>query len=177
MIQLQKNSTRHLISAYNQMMAEMRAAFDDTDGADMSVQKALDLAKSQVVHLGEVTAEEAYEIGEYIKRDINDAAEYMMEASAEFYDWLMLDIELIERKVMELFLSVADHTRIELEQFKQKSIYLEHIPVYRSGEITGPGTLICESCGKTKPFLNSDKISNCSACEHTRFIRRQPREK
>ena len=29
----------------------------------------------------------------------------------------MLDIDVIERKVMDLFLSVAEHTRIELEQF------------------------------------------------------------
>jgi hypothetical protein len=137
----------------------------------MSLQKALDLAKHQAVHIGEVTAEEAHEIGEYIKRDINDAAEYMMDASAEFYDWLMLDIEIIERKVMDLFLSVADHTRIELEQFKQLRQVTES-PVYRSGEITGPGTLICESCSHTKPFLSSDEITNCSRCGHGRFIRR-----
>ena len=176
MIQFQKKSTTHLITAYNQMMEEMRNAFEQADPSDMSLQKALDLAKHQVVHLGEVTAEEAHEIGEYIKRDINDAAEYMMDSSAEFYDWLMLDIEIIERKVMELFLSVADRTRIELEQFKQakpEQTGVEQIPVYKSGEITGPGTLICESCGKAKPFLSSDGITDCERCGHNRFIRRQ----
>ena len=178
MIQLQKKSASHLISAYNQMMNEMQGAFEQAAANDMTLQKALELAKHQAVQLGEVTAEEAYEIGEYIKRDINDAAEYMMESSAEFYDWLLLDIEIIERKVMELFLSVADHTRIELEQFKKTSplsnqVLAEQIPVYKSGEITGPGTLICENCGKVKPFLSSDEISNCERCGHNRFIRRQ----
>ncbi len=119
MIQLQKKPANHLISAYNQMMQAMRDAFEDTDADDMSLQNALERAKHQAVHLGEVSAEEAYEIGEYIKRDINDAAEYMMESSSEFYDWLLLDIEAIERKVIKLFLSVAEHTRVELEQFKQ----------------------------------------------------------
>ncbi len=178
MIQLQKKSASHLISAYNQMMKEMQGAFERATPSDMSLQKALDLAKHQAVHIGAVTAEEANEIGEYIKRDINDAAEYMMDSSAEFYDWLLLDIEIIERKVMELFLSVADHTRIELEQFKKTGplsnhVLAEQIPVYKSGEITGPGTLICENCGKVKPFLSSDEITNCERCEHTRFIRRQ----
>jgi len=180
MIPLQKKSARHLISAYNQMMKEMRNAFEQAVANDMTLQKALELAKYQVVQSGEVTAEEAYEIGEYIKRDINDAAEYMMDSSAEFYDWLLLDIEIIERKVMELFLSVADHTRIELEQFNKISprsnhLLVEQIPVYKSGEITGPGTLICENCGKVKPFLSSDEITNCERCEHNRFIRRQQR--
>ena len=176
MIQLQKKPAHHLISAYNQIMKEMRDAFEQADPNDMSLQKSLDLAKHQVVHLGEVSAEEAHEIGEYIKRDINDAAEYMMDSSAEFYDWLMLDIEIIEHKVIDLFLSVADHTRIELEQFKQPSSLSEQIPLYKSGEITGPGSLICENCGKTKQFLSSDEITDCKRCGHDGFIRRQPRD-
>ena len=163
------------------MMQEMRDALEQTEPSDMSLQKALDMAKHQAVELGVITTDEAHEISEYIKRDINDAAEYMMDSSAEFYDWLMLDIEVIERKVIDLFLSVADHTRIELEQFRRtvpdagvgaKSDE-KQIPVYKSGEITGPGTLICESCGKIKPFLSSDEITDCSQCGHSRFIRRQ----
>ncbi len=173
MIEQQKKPANHLISAYNQMMAEMRNAFEQAEPADMSLQKALNKAKHQAVHIGQVSVEEANEIGEYIKRDINDAAEYMMESSAEFYDWLLLDIELIERKVMELFLSVADHTRIELEQFKKDAAPSEQVPIYKTGEITGPGTLICESCGKAKPFLSSDEISDCTVCGNNRFIRRQ----
>lgn len=176
MIQFQRKSANHLITAYNQMMEEMRNAFEQSSSGAMSLQKALNLAKHQVVHLGEITAEEAHEISEYIKRDINDAAEYMMDSSAEFYDWLMLDIQIIERKVMDLFLSVADHTRLELEQFKQKTpeqTPVEKIPVYKSGEITCPGTLICESCGKAKAFLSSDEITDCGRCGHHRFIRRQ----
>ena len=183
MNQFQIQSASHLITAYNQMMEEMRNAFEQDAQGDMSLQKALNSAKHQVVHLGEVTAEEAHEIGEYIKRDVNDAAEYMMDCSAEFYDWLMLDIEIIERKVMDLFLSVADHTRIELEQFTPENLLseqispeqkgIEQIPVYRSGDISGPGILICECCGKTKPFLSSDVITDCEGCRHNRFIRRQ----
>ena len=174
MIQLKKKPANHLISAYNQMMQVMRDAFEKSEPQDMSLQKALDLAKYQAVHIGRITSEEAYEIGEYIKRDINDAAEYMMDSSAEFYDWLMLDIEVVEHKVMELFLSVADHTRIELEQFQlPEGILPQTAPVYKSGEITGPGTLVCESCGKAKPFLSSDEITGCAQCGHDRFMRRQ----
>ena len=172
MSQLQKKPANHLISAYNQIMKEMQTDFEQADPNDTSLQKSLNIAKQQVVHLGEATTEEAYEIGEYIKRDINDAAEYMMDSSAEFYDWLMLDIEIIERKVVELFLSVADHTRIELEQFKETKRTGEKTPLYTSGEITGRGTLICERCGKAKPFLSSDEINDCEKCGHNRFIRR-----
>jgi hypothetical protein len=119
MIPLQRKPAKHLICAYNQMMQAMREAFEQDETNDMSLQKALDLAKHQAVHRGEINTEEAHEIGECIKRDINDAAEFMMETSSEFYDWLMLDIEIIERKVVKLFLSVADYTRVELKQLRQ----------------------------------------------------------
>lgn len=138
MIQLEKKSAKHLISAYNQMMAEMRNIFNLPDQNDMTLQKILDRAKHQVVHAGKASAEEAHEIGEYIKRDVNDAAEHMMESSAEFHNWLMLDIELIERRVIELFLSAADHTRIEVEQFKQKPSFSKPAPIHKKGEITDP---------------------------------------
>lgn len=203
MIQIQKKPGKHLITAYNRMMAVMRDAFENADASDMTLQKALDMAQYKVVHLGAVGTEEAHEISEYIKRDINDAAEYMMETSAEFYDWLLLDIDLVERKVVDLFLSVADNTRIELERFKQtdavsvqaasaeatpaqfrlqqisseditsQHIFSNQVPVYKSGEIAGPGSLICENCGKTKPFLTSNKITNCKECGHDRYIRRR----
>lgn len=177
MIRLQNNSSNRLITAYNLMMAEMRNAFNQKNTADMSLQKALDLARQEAIHLGEISAAEAVEISEYIKRDINDAAEFMMDTKAEFYDWLMLDIEVIERKVIDLFLSVADHTRVELEQFRQteepaNKPASELVPIYRTGEITGPGTLICESCGKTNAFHSSDAIKDCSQCGHHRYIRR-----
>jgi len=120
MIPLQIKPAKHLTSAYNQMMKTMHQSFEQDESNEVSLQSALDLAKHQAVHHGELSAEEAYEIGEYIKRDINDAAEYMMETSTEFYDWMMLDIEVIERKVVKLFLTVADYTRVELELFGRK---------------------------------------------------------
>jgi len=120
MIPLQIKPAKHLTSAYNQMMKIMRETFEQDETNDMSLQNTLDRAKHQTVHLGELSVEEAHEIGEYIKHDINDAAEYMMEYSAEFYDWQMLDIDTIEHKVIKLFLTVADYTRLELELFRQK---------------------------------------------------------
>lgn len=177
MIKLQENPSSHLVIAYNQMMEVMRNAYEHSKDDSMTLQKAVNRARQQAVDTGAVTVDEAYEIGEYIKRDINDAAEHMMESSNEFHDWLMLDIEVIERKVIDLFLSVADHTRIELENFSQRNTEAEtdsrYAAVYRSGEVTGPGTLICEYCGEIKPFLSSDHISDCTRCGHDAFIRRR----
>ena len=130
MMQIQKNSGDHLINAYNQMMTEMRNTFaqvdkavdseasKQTDIAKISLQQALDIARHNAVKMGKISAEEAIQLSEYIKRDINDAAEFMMETSEEFQDWLSLEIEVIERKIIDSFLVAADNTCIELERLK-----------------------------------------------------------
>ena len=112
--------TSSLIESYNQMMRRVKDTIDNAEAHTMpTLQKALEQAQQQAIHLGEVTLEEADEVARYIRHDINDAAEYLMESSHEFSDWLLLDIEIIEQKVLELFLSVADKTRLELQQFSQ----------------------------------------------------------
>jgi hypothetical protein len=165
-------SHSHLIDAYNQMMESIRNAFDSSEPDEITLQKALNMAKEQAVHLGEVTLDEAQEISEFVKRDINDAAEYMMETSSEFSDWLMLDIEVLERKVVDMFLSVADRTRVELEELKQIN---REASLYYSGEITGPGMLKCTRCGKCTPFLTTAHIEPCSKCGNTSFQRAENR--
>ncbi|MDT8282839.1 MAG: hypothetical protein RQ982_08515 [Gammaproteobacteria bacterium] len=131
MMQIQKKPADNLIKAYNQMLIEMGNAFEQADAQatdqpgkraksqNMTLQLSLEAAQHQAVKSGRINANEAYELGEYIKRDINDAAEYMMETSDQFYDWLALDIEVIERKVIDTFLLIANKTRMELERFQQ----------------------------------------------------------
>ena len=106
-IQMSQQPSNRLIEAYNQMMASIRSAFETSDDEEMSLSKAMAMARDEITHISDVTQDEAEEISNFIKRDINDAAEYMMETSSEFSDWLMLDIEVIERKLIDLFLSVA----------------------------------------------------------------------
>ena len=107
-------------------------------------------------------------IGYSIKRDINDAAEYLMETSQEFSEWLMLDIDIIEQKVLELFLSVADKTRLELEQLSHPSCELR---LYHAGEITGRGTLVCSHCGQQVQFQTTSKIPQCPNCQQSSLKR------
>jgi len=168
-----KQNETSLIEAYNQMMARVRDSIDNAEAhAIPTLQKSIEQAKDQAIHLGEISLDEAEEIGDFIKRDINDAAEYLMETSHEFSEWLMLDIDIIEQKVVELFLSVADKTRIELEQL---SHIASNIPTqYRSGEITGPGSLICTNCDKMIQFSTTGTIPDCNQCGGNIFKRAEP---
>lgn len=166
----EQDTDNRLVRAYNSMMHTIRDVLEtaDEESSDVPLQQALLKARDNVVELGELTAEEAAEVGEYIKRDINDAAEYLMESSAEFSDWLMLDIEVVERKVIDLFLSVADRTRVELEQLKELNRTNAN---YYTGEITGPGTLECTQCKTHSAYATTGIIYKCPNCGHNEFKR------
>jgi len=170
-----KQDDSSMVDAYNQMMARVKDSIDSAEAhAVPTLQKAIEHARKQAIHLGEVSVEEAEEVGNYIKRDINDAAEYLMETSHEFSEWLMLDIEIIEQKVLELFLSVADKTRIELEQLSRPGCGIEAESVgviYKTGEITGPGTLVCTNCNERVQFSTTHTIPDCIKCTGQSFKR------
>jgi len=164
-----KHDNNSLVEAYNQMMARIKDSIETAEAnAVPTLQKAIDMAKKQAIHLGEISMEEAEEIGNYIKRDINDAAEYLMETSHEFSDWLLLDIDIIEQKVLELFLSVADKTRIELEELSRPKCELID---YNTGEVTGPGSLTCETCSQIIHFNTTGHIPACPKCHNNSFKR------
>ncbi len=174
------SSPRHtddssLVKAYNQMMIRVRQSIDDAESnAVPSLQKAIDQAKKQAIHLGEISLEEAEEVSNYIKRDINDAAEYLMETSQEFSEWLLLDIDIIEQKVLELFLSVADRTRVELAQFSHPGCDISDQTTdasYHAGEITGPKHLQCVKCGREIRLNQTQTIPCCPGCQCRHFKR------
>jgi len=167
MIRFGKKSANHLVRAYNLMISVMRDAFEGDQRSSMTLQHALETARHEVVHRGILTAEEAFELAEYIKIDVNDAAELMMESSAEFYEWLALDIDTIERKVMEMFLIVADNTRNIIGKLQHGPVLLAESPVQRLKRITGP-RMICARCGLGKSLTSYD--GSCKACGHPHFI-------
>lgn len=165
-----QDTDSRLIEAYNDMMYTIKDVFESADDeiSDPSLQHALYRARERIVELGDLTAEEAAHVSDFIKRDINDAAEYLMETSAEFSDWLLLDIEVVERKIVDLFLSVADTTRVELDQLQQRN---REAAGYMAGEVTGPGTLECKACGKHHGYTTTSMIPACDECGGKEFRR------
>ena len=168
-----ENSAYLSSATYNKMLLAIRKAFECTNNIQISLQQAISSAKVEMVNLGLVNESAAHQISEYIKQDINEAAEDMMESNEEFCDWLMLDIDIVERKVIDMFLSVADSTRLEIEQFNGKNCSPANYKpsIYNMGEITGFGTLQCTQCGGSVGFTRTTVIHSCKQCDNTKFVR------
>jgi rubrerythrin len=134
-----------------------------------SVAEALEISKEKTGKDSDLTQEELNQVSGYVKRDLETAAHGLSEQedSNKLSEWFKFDVELIENFTLDAFLSVADKTRIELAKLGE----LAKTHRYQSGEITIPGTFICDNCGKEIAFKTTSEIPECPVCHAKTFIR------
>lgn len=158
-----------LIAAYNRMMERVQELMENAeDKAIPTLEEGIKHASEKAVELGEITAEEAEKIGGWIKRDMEEASLYLASGGREFADWLKFDIEQVEKRVLDVLLSIADRTKLELAAFERS---IEAHNTYRAGEITGAGVLACKACGEQMHFYETTTIPACPKCKGTKFAR------
>ena len=157
------------LRAYDDMMVRVKTAFEEAEEGTLPVlRNYIHKAKDTAVELEELTRDEAEKVSTYLQRDIEDAGRHLAETGHELGDWLRFDASQIEDRLLEIMSQVADHTKLELLQFKHD---IEEGLAWNTGEITGPGTLVCESCGALVRFHATGEIPACPDCGHTVFHR------
>lgn len=162
------NSNQRLVNAYKNMVEQLRHMVDKAQDAKPEVLHALDNVKEKAVELGELTKEEAEKISDYIIRDLHDAAEFIEENRSEFNDWVSLEVDLIEDKILDWLPPIVDETRIALDQLKHRA---ETMGEWHTGEIVAPGVFECRSCGKKLEMHKTGHIPPCPGCKATVFKR------
>lgn len=166
------NSDNRLVQAYERMMERVRSGFEEFERAETDalprMRRSIERAAEKAVELGELTREEAHAVGRYLRRDLEDAGHYLATTGRDLRDWLRFDLELIEDRLQDLLTAAADKTRIEMLEFEET---VERAVHYRTGEITGPGTLQCDGCGKLLHFHATAHIPPCGTCHGTDFHR------
>jgi hypothetical protein len=131
--------------------------------------KLIDEAKEDAVKLEEISREDAEKLSDYLRRDLSDAASYLSETGGELRDWLGFETVLLETEILDQLLNTADPTTVELFKLKLDA---QQTPAYHTGEITGPGTLVCDQCGEKLHFYKAGKIPPCPKCHATSFHRK-----
>ena len=158
------------LTAYDDMMMRVKTAIEEAEESTLPVlQRYIHNARDTAIELEELTKEESEKIAYYLQRDLEDAGKHLAETGHELGDWLRFDIHQIEERLLSVLASVADHTRLEIQQFERD---IKEGPVWNSGEITGPGTLICASCDASMRFHSTGHIPPCPKCGHTVFHRK-----
>jgi len=162
-------SNERLVHAYNRMMQRVKAAIDKAEKEALpALEKNVEAAKEKAVELGEISREEAERIGDYLKRDLEDAAGFVADTGKKIGDWLRFDLELVEDRLLDVFSSMVDHTKMELDRIAERA---SKIGEWHTGEVTGVGTLRCKGCGKELHFHATGHVPPCPKCHGTKFTR------
>jgi hypothetical protein len=130
--------------------------------------KFIDEAKDKAVDLGELSEEDANKVTTWLKRDLDDAIDHIAETDANLKDWLGFETTLIESALLYMLLETADKTTVELLRLKQNA---ERPYIYHTGEVTGPGMLICDQCDEVLHFHKAGRIPPCPRCHKTVYHR------
>ena len=158
-----------LADAYEKMLERVHDAMAQTKvSAWPGLREYLSDVRDKMVEIGELTREEADQIADYLERDIKDAAHYLSETGEQLSQWWHFDVQQVEERLLEMFIKVADQTKLELEQLSEQA---QAASLYRTGEVTGPGTLVCSSCSKEMHFHQTGHIPPCPGCQGTEFHR------
>ncbi len=167
----------NFIQAYNNLMQHLHETMGDTH---YSSADALEIAKNKTSELSDLTEEEVSKVAGYVTRDIYWFYHYVSSLDSkrstdavagsvdEYSKWIKFGIDLIEDFAFDAFMNVADKTRLELAIIEQQA---KNYHPYHSGEITGPGTFMCEECGKEIAFKSTSQIPECPNCKANTFIR------
>ena len=159
--------------AYGNMLERVKHGLESTeDDVATRLHYVVDAAKEKAYELGELSREEAEKIGEYLKRDIQDAAGYLSQEGKQLGDWLKFDIELVEDRLADVFTDTLKHatnsTNLELQQLAEEAAREN---LWYTGEVTSPGTLICDNCGHELNFYHIQDVPGCPKCDGTIFKR------
>ncbi|MDR9432245.1 MAG: zinc ribbon-containing protein [Spiribacter sp.] len=164
-----KERHEHEVKGYEQMLDRLRERLAHTGEAlEHGFHEALNSVRERSIELGELTRDEADRVAMWLQRDLEDAAEYVESARGTYADWLYMDLQLVENWIWDRFCSVADQTRLQWQAFNQE---LQAAARYHTGELTGPGTLVCRECGERLHFERVGHIPPCPSCHGSRFER------
>ncbi len=170
-----KNETvDKLVAAYEQMLKQTHDTIERAQSESVPrLREMLDKARDQFVELGELSREEAQKVSDYVRRDVEDAANYMADTGEDIRNWWQFDVQVMEQRMHEMFAKVADQTSLQLAQWAENA---RQMSLYHAGEVTGPGTLVCDQCGAETHFVKAGRIPVCADCGATTFARKTDAE-
>jgi polyhydroxyalkanoate synthesis regulator phasin/predicted RNA-binding Zn-ribbon protein involved in translation (DUF1610 family) len=158
-----------LVQAYERMLKRTHETIEQAEKESVpAFRELLHKARDNMVELGELTREEANKVAAYVERDIQDAAGYIADTGEDLKKWWRFDLDQIEQRLLDTFSQVADQTSVQLRNWAEQA---REAGLYHTGEVTGPGTLVCDACGAEMNMHKTGRIPPCPKCHATSFKR------
>ena len=159
----------HLTMGYKTLIERTQKTLNEmSTEIPSTLHDAMEIAKKKAVEIGELTAIEADKVAEFVRRDIHDAAQYIKTEERELADWLRLDFLLLKKKALNDFDFLVKQMQSEIKHISKN---MKPGLTWKTGEITGIGTLECDHCHEHIHFHKAGHIPPCPKCQKTNFHR------
>lgn len=160
----------HAEKVYDRMLARVEAALVKAELATWeTLRSEIEAAVEFEQDVAELTRRELDLLAAYLRRDLEHLTEFVRESGGGVREWLKLDVALIEKKVLDLLLSIADNTQVELLELQQKMAHPRG--KYMTGELALAGMLRCLQCGHMVCLTESARLASCHVCSSRYFER------
>ena len=94
----------------------------------------------------------------------NYLSDYVEKNGPQLENWIKDELEFAESQFAEMFVTLADKTRLELDALAE---HARQVGVWHTGEITNVGVLYCQSCDEVLHFKKPGHIPPCPKCKGT----------
>lgn len=163
--------TDKLLKTYHSMTEHMKEVWHSAEEKALpTLSENIKRAGEKASELGESTKEEIEKIGGYIQKDLEHAGEVLSDYAAkngpELENWIKNELEFAESQFAEMFATLADKTRLELDALAEQA---RQVGVWKTGEITNVGRLYCQKCDEVLHFKKPGHIPPCPKCKGTEF--------
>jgi predicted RNA-binding Zn-ribbon protein involved in translation (DUF1610 family) len=146
--------------AYNRILDRLRERLDRAGEYSWDyLQQQIEEAAEIELAAEEMTRDEMDLLKAYIRRDLDQLGYYIHETGSGLAAWLNFDLDILEQKMLQRLLDLADRTRVDYELLREQLGHSEN--EYLAGEITAPGTLECLACGETQRLTRTSAIQPC----------------
>lgn len=166
-----QSSLDKLLKNYHSMLDNVKELWHSAEEkAVPTLSENIERAAEKASELGEITKEEVENISAYIQKDLEDAGHYLSDYveknGPQLENWIKDELEFAESQFAEVFATLADKTRIELDALAERA---RQVGIWRTGEITNVGVLYCQSCDEVLHFKKPGHIPPCPKCKGTEF--------
>lgn len=148
-------------AAYDRVLERLRQQLDEAGEVSWDyLQERIEEAAEMELAAAEMTRDEVELMKAYLRRDLKQLGYYAHETGEGLAAWLHFDLGVLEERVRQALLDLADKTRVQHELLREQLAHDEDR--YLAGEVSAPGTLRCLQCGETQQLRATDRIAPCS---------------
>ncbi|MCB0218952.1 MAG: hypothetical protein KDH09_04600 [Chrysiogenetes bacterium] len=156
------------LDLYERLAKETRKAFEKASKKSAeALDESLAFARKEIDRAGEFSKEQLDKAEIFLKRDLEETAgdfERLGDKASE-----LLHPSRLGAGLLDLSTQLLNNASDALKKLASRA---DSARTYHSGEITGPGTLVCKGCGKEIHLKATGHIPPCSGCAKTEFSKK-----